>query len=44
MDKSWEKLFGQKIRIRGKEYAYYCVSDYMFDERGVVNEISDFSK
>lgn len=34
MDKSWKKLFEQKIRNRGKEYAYYCVSDYKFDESG----------
>lgn len=34
MDKSWKKLFEQKIRSREKEYAYYCVSDYMFEESG----------
>ena len=34
MDKSWKKLFEQKIRSRGKEYAYYCVSDYMSNESG----------
>ncbi len=34
MDKSWKKLFEQKIRIRGKEYAYYYVSDYIADENG----------
>lgn len=32
MDKSWKKLFEQKIRSRCKEYAYYCVTDYMADE------------
>ena len=34
MDKSWKKLFEQKIRSRGKEYAYYCVSGYTSDESG----------
>ncbi len=34
MDKSWKKLFEQKIRSRGKEYAYNCVADYMVDENG----------
>lgn len=34
MDKSWKKLFEQKIRNRGKEYAYYCVTDYTADENG----------
>lgn len=34
MDKSWKKLFEQKIRTRGKEYAYYYVSDYVADENG----------
>lgn len=34
MDKSWKKLFEQKIRTRGKEYAYYYVSDYVANENG----------
>lgn len=34
MDRSWKKLFEQKIRSRGKEYSYYCVLDYSNDENG----------
>lgn len=34
MDKSWKKLFEQKIRTRGKEYAYYYISNYSADENG----------
>ncbi|MGN0804947.1 MAG: SWIM zinc finger domain-containing protein [Candidatus Coproplasma sp.] len=34
MDRSWKKLFEQKIRSRGKEYSYFCVSDYLNDENG----------
>lgn len=45
MDKSWKRLFEQKIRSRGKEYAYYCVSDYVYDEKkysATVNGSKDY--
>ena len=34
MDRSWKKLFEQKIRSRGKKYSFFCVSDYSNDENG----------
>lgn len=45
MDRSWKKLFEQKIRTRGKEYAYYHISDYSADEKSysaTVNGSEDY--
>lgn len=44
MDRSWKNLFEQKIRARGKEYAYYNVSDYVKDENGYSATVSGSEK
>lgn len=40
MDKRWKRLFEQKIRSRGKDYAFNSVSDYVADERGYSATVS----
>lgn len=40
MNQTWKKLFEQKIRSRGKEYAYDSVIDYVADENGYSATVS----